>query len=118
MEGTILGRRRNYRNLAGNVLNYYVLDYPEKWDEIPEQYHDRLFEALDDLGDVLASIASKHEPSKELVGVKNALACLHDTQRIYRDIGITPPQFLAEIERELVCRRDELDPGQSQVPQR
>jgi hypothetical protein len=82
---------------------------------------DEVADFLDDLREASAGLSKarrERDTIAELIGVKNTQIALYDTLTAYRTHNLQVPKLLALYQTRLEERRQELDPGQSQTPQR
>jgi hypothetical protein len=110
-------RKPNYGRMASDAFGYYLVKYPDKFHDVPTQYQDQLWQAIDDLDEALKGVRNAVRDNQgeqsELVGVTNSLCCAHDVLSIFKEAGVAPPKIFTEIYRTLEKRRGDLDPGQS-----
>lgn len=89
----------NYKQYAGEVEAIRIFDAPDEVDS-----------PLSDLNDGLASAGTLEEGVTELAALQNALICMHDALKAYKEHGFTIPNRLTQIHKRLEQRRAELDP--------
>jgi hypothetical protein len=99
----------DYTDLGFSLDEWYYFKHPEQFPELFK--NTRLLEAQQAVA--YAVDRAGDEDCDELVGLKNALVCMHDLLRDLQDAGVKPPGIYARVHRRLERRRAYLDPDHS-----
>jgi hypothetical protein len=95
----LISKAVNYRGYAGDVA-LMCIDEPEE-----------IIAQLNDLSDALAGAGRRVEQGdSELIGLQNALICMHDVLKAYEEHSFNVPARLKAIHKRLEQRCHELDP--------